>query len=380
VILYADNNATTAVDPRVLDAMLPALREIYGNPSSLHAAGEAAGVLVDKARAQVAALVGCPPSWITFTSGGTESDNLALRGRAAHPAGRHIVTTAVEHPAILETCAALANAGFAIDRVGTDANGHVDATAFAPLIREDTTLVTVMAANNETGVELPIDAIGAICRARGVPFHVDAVQAAGKLSLDMANRPIDLLTISGHKLHGPKGVGALAVRPPLKLGGMTTGGGQEKGRRSGTLNVPGIVGLGAACRLALDAMAAGAPAAIAALRDRLQARFVAEIADIRINGTEPRTCNTLNVSFLHTNGEALLLLLSQAGICVSTGSACSAGSPDPSHVLVAMGLDETWLQGTLRFSLSRLTTADEVERIADETRAVVERLRSLAPR
>ncbi len=378
--VYLDYNATTPVHPRVLDAMLPFFRESFGNASSLHWAGRGARQAVDRAREAVARLVGAEPSEVVFTSGATESDNLALRGIAELHPGGHIVTTAVEHQAVLETCQALAAKGYRITYLPVDRAGRLDPAQLEAAITPDTCLVSVMLANNETGVIFPVEAVGRICRARGVLFHCDATQAVGKIPVDVRRSGIDLLALSGHKLSGPKGVGALVVRKGVKLRPQMTGGHQERGRRCGTENVPGIVGLGEAARLAAERLSAGEPARVAALRDRLEAQITERIPAVVVNGAgADRLPNTLNCSFRWIEGEGILLALDLAGVAVSSGSACSAGSLDPSHVLLAMGLGRELAQGTVRFSLGYETTEADIDYVAETLPPIVERLRAISP-
>ncbi|HWP34255.1 MAG TPA: cysteine desulfurase NifS [Thermodesulfobacteriota bacterium] len=378
--VYLDHNATTPVHPRVAEAMLPFLREAYGNPSSLHWAGRAARQAVDAAREAVARLVGAEPAEVVFTSGATEADNLALRGVAELHPGGHIVTTAVEHPAVRETCAELARRGWRVTVLPVDRAGRLDLAQLEAALTADTCLVSAMLANNETGVLFPAEAIGRLCRSRGILFHCDATQAVGKVPVDMRRMGIDLLALSGHKLNGPKGVGALVVRKGVKLKPQQTGGHQERGRRGGTENVPGVVGLGEAARLAAERLAAGEPARVAALRDRLERRILAAIPEVLVNGQgAERVPNTLNCSFRWVEGEALLLSLDLAGIAVSSGSACSAGSLEPSHVLLAMGLTREEASGAVRFSLGYETTEGELDYVVETLPPIVERLRAISP-
>jgi cysteine desulfurase len=317
---------------------------------------------------------------VIFTSGATESDNLALRGVADLHPGCHVVTTAVEHPAVLATCDALEARGHRVTRLGVDREGRLDLRALEAALGADTRLVSVMLANNETGVVFPVAEVGRLCRARGVLFHCDATQAVGKLVVDMTAAGIDLLSLSGHKLSGPKGVGALVVRRGVRLRAQQTGGHQERGRRGGTENVPGIAGLGEAARLAAERLAAGAPAAVAALRDRLEAGIVAAVPRVEVNGARAeRLPNTTNLTVHGLDGEGLLLALDMEGIAASSGSACAAGSLDPSHVLIAMGLPREAVQASLRLSLGFGTTGGDVDRVLEVLPRTVERLRAMAP-
>ena len=375
-LIYLDNNATTRTDPAVVEAMLPWFSERYGNASSAHVLGHLSEGAVVAAREQVAALLNASPAEVVFNSGGTEGINHALRGVfEAFPAKRHMVTTAVEHTAQQETCGWLARAGVEVTVLGVDAEGRLDLDALDAAIRPDTGLVSVMAANNESGVRFPLDGIAARVKAKGALLHVDAVQAVGKVPLDLAALPIDLLNLSGHKFHGPKGVGALFIRRGLRIKPLLPGH-QERGRRGTTENVPGVVGLGKAAELAsahLPGMAR-----IAALRDCLETAIRA-IADARVHGAgAERLPNTSFAGFAGIEGEALLLKLGERGVCVSTGSACTTGQREPSHVLKAMGAPEAFAKGTVRFSLSRETAAEEIEAVAAMLPAVVAELRALS--
>ncbi|MGA2079345.1 MAG: aminotransferase class V-fold PLP-dependent enzyme [Holophaga sp.] len=375
--VYLDNNATTRLAPEALEAMLPYLREQYGNAGSAHLLGRLAEGAVAHARGQVAALLGCGEAEVVFNSGGTEGLNHAIRGVfEAKPGRRHFVTTAVEHSAVLAIAQWLQAQGVEVTLLGVDRDGRLDLGRLEAALRPDTALVSVMAANNESGVLFPLEEAGRIARARGVLFHVDGTQAVGKVPIDLSRLPVDLLNLSAHKLHGPKGVGVLYLRRGLRVRPFMVGGGQERGRRGGTENVPGIVGLGKAAELAaahLEAMAGP----VRALRDRLEADLLDRVPDIRINGAGAgRVPNTSFVSFRGIEGEALFLKLSDRGVCVSTGSACTTGQREPSHVLRAMGLEPEWAQGTVRFSLSRYTTGDEIRKVADLVLELVAELRA----
>ena len=379
-VIYFDNNATTRLAPEALEAMQPYLTEFYGNPSSIHGFGSQVSRKIQEAREQVAALLGAAdPIEIVFTSCGTEGDNAAIRGiLESQPEKRHIVTTQVEHPAVLSLCQHLEKKGYRVTWLRVDADGMLDPDELKDSLGEDTALVSIMYANNETGVIFPIDPIGEIVKARGIPFHVDAVQIAGKIPLNLRQSPVDLLTISAHKFHGPKGVGALYVRRGIAFRPFMIGGHQEHGRRGGTENVAGIVGMGAAAELALRNMPEDEPR-VHGLRDRLEQSLLESCPDSRVNGhREQRLPNTLNMSFKFLEGEAILVLLDQNGICASTGSACTAGSSEPSHVLRAMGVPPDWIQGAVRFSLSRYTTETEVEFVSQKLPSIVQRLSGLS--
>ena len=378
--IYFDNNATTRVLPEVFEAMRPFLGELYGNPSSIHRFGSQVGEKITEARAQVAALIGAAdPVEVIFTSCGTEGDNAAIRAMLeARPDKRHIVTTKVEHPAVYGLCQHLEKKGYRVTWLGVNQEGGLDLDELRDSLSDDTALVSVMHANNETGVIFPIEEIGAIVKARGVPFHVDAVQTAGKLRLDVKALPVDLLTISGHKFHGPKGVGALYARRNISFSAFLIGGHQERNRRAGTENVAGIVGMGKAAEQAL-AHLGGYDERVRALRDRLETTLSELFPDCRINGSGAnRLPNTTNVSFRYLEGEAVLVLLDQFGICASTGSACTAGSSEPSHVLRAMAVPPDWLQGAVRFSLSGFNTTDEVSFVCAKLPEIVQRLQGLS--
>jgi cysteine desulfurase len=374
--VYLDHNATTPLDPRVLEAMLPWFRERFGNAGSAHFLGlEAEGAVV-QARAQVAALLGADPAEIVFTSGGTESLNHAFRGIfEAQPGKRHFVTTAVEHSAVQALVAWLRQHGATVTLLGVDATGRLDLGALEAALGPDTALLSVMAASNETGVLFPLEEVARIARAKGVLLHTDATQAVGRVPIDLKRLPVDLLTLSGHKLHGPKGTGALFIRRGLRLRPLLVGGQQERGRRGGTENVPGLVGLGWAAELAAQRLPEAE--AIQALRDRLEAGLDPDVI-VHGQGTE-RLPNTTLASFPGLEGEALLLKLSQAGICVSVGSACTTGQREPSHVLKALGVDPALARGTLRFSLGRGTTAEEIDRTLEVLSIACGELRAMGP-
>jgi cysteine desulfurase len=378
--VYLDNNATTRVADEVLEDMRPYLTSLYGNPSSLHTFGGQVAKAVQTARERVALLLGAADSSeVIFTSGGTEADNLAIRGvLEAHPTKKHIVTTRVEHPAVLNLVQLLKKRGYSASEIDVDAQGCLDLDQLRDAIRPDTALVSIMYANNETGVIFPVEEIARITKDRSVIFHADAVQAAGKVPLDMKRVPVDLLAVSGHKFHAPKGVGALFVRRGTKIFPQMIGGHQEKNRRGGTENVASIVGMGKAAEMALDFLSE--ENRVQRLRDRLEEGILALCPAARINGNrEQRVSNTLNVGFGGLEGESLVLLLNQYGICTSTGSACTAGSIEPSHVLRAMKLPPPVAQGAVRFSLSRYTTEQEITCVLEKLPLILDRLRGDRP-
>jgi len=374
--VYLDCNATTPLDPRVLEAMLPALRESFGNASSIHWFGQQARAAIDEAREAIARLIGATPQEIVFTGSGTEADNMALRGAAwrAREPRRKIVYSAIEHHAVLNTARALAEEGWPVESVGATSEGRVDLDALADTVDERTALVAVMLANNETGAIQDVAEVARIARRHGALVHCDAVQAAGKIEIDVRALDVDLLALSAHKFYGPKGTGALYVRRNTRLAALLRGGAQERNRRAGTENVAGIVGLGRAALLAREELP-GDAARVAALRDRLQARLL-ELPDVRVNGSGARVPNTTNVSFGGIDAESLLMGLDLMGVAVSTGAACAAGAVEPSHVLRAMGLSPERVQGSLRLSLGRFSSEADVERGAAAIGEAVERQRS----
>ncbi len=376
--VYLDNNATKPLDPRVLEAMLPVLREHFGNPSSTHAFGQQARALVDDARGAVAALVGAQPSELVFTGTGSEADNLALRGVAlgARGARRKLLYAASEHHAVVNCAKALAEEGWPVASVRVGEHGRIDLDDLAAKLDEQVALVAVMLANNETGVVQPLHQVVALARKAGALVHCDAVQAAGKLPVDFVALGVDLLALSAHKLYGPKGVGALVVQRGTPLKALVRGGSQERNRRAGTENVAAIVGFGAAASLARAEREQDA-ARLGALRDGLEARLL-ELPDTRVNGQAPRVPNTVNVSFLGADAESLLMALDLAGVAVSTGAACAAGAIEPSHVLRAMGRPPGRVQRSLRFSLGRFNTQADVDRAVAEVRVALERQRQAA--
>ena len=376
--IYLDHSATTPIRPEVLEAMLPFLREHHGNAGSLHRFGRDCRRAVETAREQVAALINAEPCEILFTSGGTESDNLAICGivEASDRKAIRLVTTAVEHHAVLHAGESLARANWVDLQVAeVDQEGLVDPDAVEALLNDDTVLVSVMHANNETGVVQPIGRIGALCRERGIPFHSDTIQSVGKLLLDVRKLPLDLAAISGHKLHGPKGIGALFVRSGTGIEPQAVGGAQERGRRAGTENVAGIVGLGRACEL-LRGELQGVSKRMEGLRDRLQEGVLAAVPGAAINGsTAHRLSNILNVAFDGLDGERVMFALDQESVAVSTGSACTAGSLDPSHVLLAMGQSHERASSAIRFSLGGDNTGEEIDRVISLLPGLVEPLR-----
>ncbi len=378
--VYVDNNATTRVAPEVLEAMLPYLREFYGNPSSMHYFGGQVGRRLKEARRQVANLLGAEPDEIIFTSCGTESDNAAIRSAlATNPGKRHLVTTRVEHPAVHTLVARLAQEGCHVTELAVDEQGRVDLDQYRKSLTSDTAVVSVMWANNETGVIFPVEQMAAMARQKGILFHTDAVQAVGKIPLDMSKSVIDMLSLSGHKLHAPKGVGALYVRRGTKFAPFLIGGHQEKGRRGGTENVPSIIGLGRAAELAAANLETE-NTRVKALRDKLEEGLLARIPQSRVNGDrEQRLPNTSNISFGFVEGEAILLRLNEYDICASSGSACTSGSLQPSHVLRAMGVPFTFAHGSIRFSLSIYNTEAEVDFILENLPVIISELRQLSP-
>ena len=379
--IYMDNAATTRVTQPVLEAMMPCLTTVYGNPSSVHAFGRDARRLLDEARAKVAAALNAKPNEIYFTGCGTESDNWAVRGSAyaLKAKGNHIITSAIEHHAILHTCQQLEREGFKVTYLPVDEYGQVSAADVEKAITPDTTLISIMTANNEIGTIQPIAEIGAIARAHGVRFHTDAVQAVGAIPVDVKAMNVDLLSLSGHKLHAPKGVGALYIRSGVRLERLMNGGAQERTQRPGTENMPSIVGLGRAIELAtahLDEKAAY----VSALRDRLINGILETIPDTRLNGHPTnRLPGNCNVSIRYIEGESMLLNLDIKGIAASSGSACTSGSLDPSHVLLAIGLTHEVAHGSLRFSLNEDNTEEEVDYVIKSLDEVVRRLRAMSP-
>ena len=380
--VYMDNNATTRTRSEVVEAMLPYFGEIYGNASSIHQFGRAARTAVDSARQKVAAILGASSAEeVIFTAGGTESDNFAIKGVASalRAKGNHIITSSIEHQAVLNTCKFMAKEGFDVTFVGVDENGVIKLDELKKAITPKTILITVMHANNEIGSIQPIEEIGKIAKEKGIYFHTDAVQTVGKLPLDLKNSNIDLLSMSGHKLYGPKGIGAIYIRKGTKITPQMLGGHHEMGKRAGTENVPGIVGLGLACELAQKELAAESKK-LTELRDRLYNGIISKIEHVRLNGhPKNRLPNTLNVGFKYLEGEGIILNLDMEGVGVSTGSACTSGSLEPSHVLTAMGVDPAETQGSVRFSLGRDNTKEDIDYVLEVLPPIIKRLRDMSP-
>lgn len=382
-VIYMDNNATTRIAPEVLESMMPFLADYYGNPSSMHNFGGQVGGAVKKARNQVAQLIGAEPEEITFTSCGTESDSTAvLSALQAFPEKRHIVTTRVEHPAIKTLCdnlRTLTGHKYRVTRLKVAADGTVDLEEYAAALSEDTAIVSIMWANNETGVIFPIEKMAKMAKDKGILFHTDAVQAVGKIPINLSELDVDFLSLSGHKLHAPKGVGVLYIRRGTPFVPFLAGGHQESGRRGGTENVASIVGLGRACELAAEKMEEE-NVRVRALRDRLEEGLLASVPRSMLNGCkEERLPNTTNISFEFVEGESILLHMNQHNICASSGSACTSGSLEPSHVLRAMGVPFTAAHGSIRFSLSIYNTEEEVDYILDKIPAIIDSLREMSP-
>lgn len=380
--IYLDHSATTPVDPQVAELMMKYLVDCYGNPSSVHSFGREVRKALDEARSQVASFIGANPSEITFTSGGTEADNIAIQGaaRARQKKGKHIITSAIEHHAVLDTCEYLAKNGYDLTVLPVDSEGLVDVNDLEKAIRPDTILVSIMHANNEVGSIQPVEEIGKITREKDILFHVDAVQSLGKCPIDVRTMNADLLTISSHKIYGPKGVGALYIRKGVRISPLTFGGAQERKIRSGTENAPGIIGFGKACELSGQRMQEET-AQLIRLRDKLIEGILAKIDHVKLNGPlgEKRLPNNVNVSIKFVEGESLLLSLDMLGIAASSGSACTSGSLDPSHVLLAMGLSHEEAHGSLRFSLGRQNTDKDIDFVLEELPKIVKRLRAMSP-
>ena len=379
-VIYLDNNATTRVAPEILEAMLPFLRESYGNASSMHGFGGQVGKFINEARERTAQGLGCSPEEIIFTSCGTESDNTAIFSAVrSQPEKRHVVTTRVEHPAVLNVASHLEIAGYEVTHLKVDELGRLDVQELEDSLRPDTALVSIMHANNENGVIFPLERIAEIVKSKGILLHTDAVQTVGKLPIDLQKLAVDFLALSAHKVHGPKGMGALFVRRGVPFRPFMLGGHQEKGRRAGTENVAGIVALGKAMEMA----AAGIDeenSRVKALRDRLEQGIMDAVPDVRRNGDPgSRLPNTTSLAFKYIEGESILLMLDQHGICASSGSACTSGSLEPSHVLRAMGVPFTFAHGSIRFSLSRYTTDEEIDLVLRELPGIVSRLRAMSP-
>ncbi len=378
--VYLDNNATTQVAPEVLEVMLPYFSQLYGNPSSMHSFGGQIGRTIRQAREQVASLIGATADEIIFTSCGTESDNAAIRSALhAYPDKRHIVTSRVEHPAIRSLVSLLGGQGYRVTEIPVDNLGRFDMDRYRVSLTPDTAIVSLMWANNETGVLFPVEEAAEIAKSKGVLFHTDAVQAVGKIPIDMKKSSIDMLSLSGHKLHAPKGIGALYVRKGTKFSTFLIGGHQEKGRRGGTENTASIVGLGKACELAAQNMQLE-NTKVKQLRDKLENGLLNSVPNSRVNGDRSyRLPNTTSISFEYVEGEAILLMLDEFHICASSGSACTSGSLQPSHVLRAMGVPFTMAHGSIRFSLSIYNTEDEIDFVLDKVPGVIEKLRGLSP-
>lgn len=378
-VIYLDNNATTKPAPEVVEAMTPYFTEIYGNPSSVHRFGQRARQAVDEAREKVASLIGCSSAELVFTGGGTEAVNTAVRGiLAARSPRKRVITTSVEHSATRELGLQLAKEGYDVVVIGVNQQGHLDLNALTNALTDDTALVSVMWANNETGVIFPIAEVSALCRAKRIPFHCDGTQVVGKIPVDVVAEGVDAMSFAPHKFHGPKGVGCLYLRRGVRMRSLVIGGPHETNRRGGTENVPGIVGTG----VAADVVKAALPemTRVAQMRDRLEREILSRVPETQIIGDPAlRVPNTTNISFVRLEADAIVISLSEQGICVSAGSACSSGSLEPSHVLVAMGLEERVAHGGIRFSLSKYTTDAELDRAITVVPTVIARLRSVLP-
>lgn len=379
--VYMDHNATTPVHPEVLEAMMPFFRDQFGNASSIHWAGREVKKYLDEAREKVAALLHASPEEVIFTGCGTESDNMAIKGvaLALREKGRHIITTQVEHHAVLHTCQFLENMGYEVTYLPVDGEGLIDLEKLRRSIKAETILITIMFANNETGTIFPVQEIGEIAREKGVIFHTDAVQAVGKLPIDLQQLPVDILSLSGHKLYSPKGIGAQYIRKGTKLTSLIHGGAQERSRRAGTENIPYIIGLGKASEIALRDFQKRHIHLIA-LRDRLNQEIIKRVPHVKRNGhPTQRLPNTLNMSFLYIEGESLLLNLDLEGIAVSSGSACTSGSLEPSHVLLAMGIPHEIAQSAIRLSLGWNNTEEDIDYVVEALPRIVKRLRDMSP-
>ncbi|MBW2646808.1 MAG: cysteine desulfurase NifS [Deltaproteobacteria bacterium] len=379
-VIYTDNNATTQVAPEVAEEMLPYFHDLYGNPSSMHSFGGQVARKLKEARKKIAGLIGAAPDEILITSCGTESDNTAIRAAlASHPDRRHIITTRVEHPAVKNLCEHLSKNGYRVTFLPVDRQGKLDLEYLYKSLSNDTAIVSIMWANNETGVIFPIEEIAQAVHDQGIVFHTDAVQAVGKIPIDVRKVPVDMLSLSGHKLHGPKGVGALYIRKGTKFSPFLIGGHQERGRRGGTENVASILGLGKACELAAKHIKEENER-VKYLRDKLENEILKRIPNAMLNGDrEHRLPNTTSISFEYVEGEAILLMMNEFGICASSGSACTSGSLEPSHVLRAMGVPFTAAHGSIRFSLSIYNTEKEIDFIIEKLPPIIERLRELSP-
>jgi len=380
-VIYLDNNATTKVAPEVIDAMLPFLSENYGNPSSMHSFGGDVATNIKQARENVAALIGATADEIVFTSCGTESDGTAIRAAIeSNPDKKHILTTRVEHPAIKSLYETLSKKGYRVTFVPVDGQGRLDLDYLYDNLSEDTAVVSVMWANNETGVIFPIEEISREVKSRGIVFHTDAVQAVGKFSIDINKTGVDMLSMSGHKFHAPKGIGAIYIRKGTKFSPFMIGGHQENGRRGGTENVAAIVAMGKAAELAKTHLDQDSYRHVGQLRDKLESSLLSKVTHSMVNGErEHRLLNTTSIAFEYVEGEAILLMMNEHGVCASSGSACTSGSLEPSHVLRAMGVPFTAAHGSIRFSLSRYTVAEEIDVVIDKLPPIIDRLRELSP-
>ena len=380
-VIYLDNNATTKVAPEVVEVMMPYLSEFYGNPSSMHSFGGDVADKIKGARQHVANLIGASPQEIIFTSCGTESDGTAIRAAVeSNPDRKQIVTSRVEHPAIKNLYETLSKQGYHVTFVPVDNDGRLDLDYLYKSLNDDTAIVSLMWANNETGVIFPVEEISREVKDRGIIFHTDAVQAAGKLPIDVNTTGVDMLSLSGHKFHAPKGIGVLYVRKGTKFSPYMIGGHQEEGRRGGTENVASIVALGKAAELAKQNLDQNSYASVGVLRDKLEAALLESVTNSMVNGdTENRLPNTTSIAFEYVEGEAILLMMNEHGICASSGSACTSGSLEPSHVLRAMGVPFTAAHGSIRFSLSRYTTAEEIDFVIEKMPPIIHRLRELSP-
>jgi cysteine desulfurase len=380
-VTYLDNNATTQVDPLVLEAMLPYFSEYYGNPSSMHAFGGGVAAKIQHAREQVARLIGALPEEIIFTSCGTESDGTAIRAAIeSYPGKRHIVTSRVEHPAVKNLVEALSKKGCRTTMVPVDREGRLDLDVLYDSLSEDTAVVSLMWANNETGVIFPVEEISRKVKERGIVFHTDAVQTAGKIPIDVSRTGVDMLSLSGHKIHAPKGIGVLYLRKGTRFSPFMIGGHQERGRRGGTENTAAIIGLGQAAELAQQHLDAGSYRCVGELRDRLECEILQRVPNTLVNGDRAnRLPNTTSLAFEYVEGESILLMLNEYGICASSGSACTSGSLEPSHVLRAMGVPFTAAHGSIRFSLSRYTTAADIDLVLEKLPPIIARLREMSP-
>ena len=379
-VIYLDNNATTRVAPEAAEAMRPFFTEAYGNPSSMHFFGGGVQKHLDEARQKVGALIGAAPEEIVFTSCGTESDSTAIwSALRAYPEKKHIVTTKVEHPGVLNVCKFLESQGWRVTYLPVDGEGRLNLEDLKLAVTPETAIVSIMWANNETGVIFPVEEAARIVHAKGALFHTDAVQAVGKLPINLKDARIDMLSLSGHKFHAPKGIGVLYVRKGARFSPFMMGGHQERGRRAGTENVPYIVGLGKAAELALNNMEKE-NVYVKGLRDRLQAGLVKTIKNARVNGGgAERLPNTANISFEYVEGESILIMLSEKGICASSGSACTSGSLEPSHVMLSMAVPQTYAHGSIRFSFSVYNTGEDVDAVLKELPPIIERLRAISP-